>query len=68
MIEVLGDSDTLDEILNGFALINKGAESAFVRHLEQVMNEKDLQYFTKTAPKVEEGFDYKSWTKDVFSR
>ena len=68
MIEVLGDADTQDEILNGFSLINKGGDVAKVNHLEQVLNDYDLRYITTTAPKNGDGFDYKKWTQDVFSR
>jgi len=68
MIEVLGDSDTQDEVAHGFALINKGADVATVKHLEQVLNDHDLNYFVHTAPKTGETYDYKKWTHDVFSR
>jgi len=68
MIGLIGDSDTKDEILNGFKLINRGGEIAKVAHLELVMSEYNIQYFTKTAPKSQDGFDYAKWTEDVFSR
>jgi len=68
MIGLVGDSDTKDEILNGFKLINRGGESALVAHLEMVMKDYDIQYFTKTAPKAGSGFDYVKWTEDMFSR
>jgi len=68
MIGVLGDSDTKDEILEGFKLINRGTDTAFVDKLEQVMNDHDLQYFTRTAPKAGNAFDYRKWTEDVFAR
>jgi len=68
MLGLLGDSDTKEEILNGFKLINRGGEVATVTLMELVMKEYDLQYFTKTAPKSGQGYDYKVWTEDVFSR
>jgi len=68
MIGVLGDSDTKDEILLGFNLINKGGEVATVDKLEQVMKPHDIEYFTKTAAKSGETYDYKKWTEDVFAR
>jgi len=67
MIGLLGDSDTKDEILSGFFLINKG-DIAILERLELVMNEHDLEYFQKTAPQVKGGYDYRKWTDDVFSR
>jgi hypothetical protein len=32
------------------------------------MNAKDVSYFTETAPKLEDGWDFKAWTEDVFAR
>jgi len=68
MIGLLGDSDTKEEILSGFSLINRGADIAIIKHMTLVMKDYDLEYFTKTAPKSGEGYNYKSWTDDVFSR
>jgi len=68
MIDLIGDSDTKEEIIIGFNLINKGAEIGYVKNLQMVMKEGDLDYFTKTAPKLNDGFDYKSWTDTIFSR
>jgi len=68
MLALLGDSDTKDEILNGFKLINRGSEFAKVDLMELVMKEPHMQYFVRTAPKSGEGYDYKVWTEDVFSR
>jgi len=68
MIVVLGDSNTKEEILEGFSLINKGAEVASVEKMELVMADHDVAYIKKTAPSVSGGYDYKVWTADVFSR
>jgi len=70
MIGVLGDSDTKDEILNGFKLINRGADSVTtVANLEMVnMSDEDVAYIKKTSPQAEGGYNYVAWTNDVFSR
>eukprot|EP00005_Dracoamoeba_jomungandri_P003108 CAMPEP_0174260450 /NCGR_PEP_ID=MMETSP0439-20130205/9716_1 /TAXON_ID=0 /ORGANISM="Stereomyxa ramosa, Strain Chinc5" /LENGTH=1009 /DNA_ID=CAMNT_0015344697 /DNA_START=295 /DNA_END=3324 /DNA_ORIENTATION=+ len=68
MFEMLGVSDTKDEILSGFKLINRGKDEADMELMGMVMNEHDLDYFTSTAPKTDDSYDYNSWTEDIFSR
>lgn len=68
MIELLGVSDTKEDILVSFDLINHGGEVARVDKLSVVMNEHDTGYFTSTAPPAADGYDYKTWTEAVFSR
>jgi len=68
MIELLGVSDTKEDILTSFDIINRGGEVAQVSKLELVMNEHDTNYFKQTAPPAADGYDYKAWTEDVFSR
>jgi len=68
MLGLLGDSDTKEEILNGFKLINKGGDVALVNLLNLVMKDYDLKYFEQTAPKSGQGYNYHHWTEEVFSR
>jgi hypothetical protein len=68
MIELLGVSDTKEDILTSFDIINRGHEVALVDRLSIVMNEHDTNYFQSTAPSAGDGYDYKAWTADVFSR
>jgi len=68
MIGVYGDSDTPDQINNGFKLINRGEAVATVPRLEHVMEEHDVKYITEHAPKKDSGFDYQAFTQNVFSR
>jgi Ca2+-binding EF-hand superfamily protein len=68
MIDLLGVSDTKDDILNSFKLINKGDEVAKVDKMEILMNNEDIGYFTKTAPAEGSAYNYKSWAESVFSR
>eukprot|EP01094_Clydonella_sp_ATCC50884_P000749 TRINITY_DN1056_c0_g1_i1.p1 TRINITY_DN1056_c0_g1~~TRINITY_DN1056_c0_g1_i1.p1 ORF type:complete len:1109 (-),score=578.87 TRINITY_DN1056_c0_g1_i1:133-3255(-) len=67
MIRMLGDSETVSEINNGFHLINRG-DVATEGRMELVMDEKDVAYIKETAPKVEGGWDYTAWSADMFSR
>lgn len=69
MVDLLGVSDTKDDIINSFTLINKSdSQVAKVDTMEIVMDTEDIDYIKQTAPKLEDGYDYKSWTNDVFSR
>jgi len=68
MINLIGDSDTVEEILAGFHLINRDPAVAYVDKLEVVMPTADLEYIKSTAPAVPGGYDYPAWTHDVFSR
>lgn len=68
MIDTLGVTDTKDDIINSFQLINRGAEVAKVEHMDIIMEGDDMEYIKATAPKVAEGYNYTAWTDDVFSR
>lgn len=68
MIHLYGDTDTKEEILAGFKLINRGQDVATDERIELVMSEHDVAYFKATAPKVSGGYDYPAWTEDVYSR
>eukprot|EP01104_Vermistella_antarctica_P013217 TRINITY_DN3969_c0_g1_i1.p1 TRINITY_DN3969_c0_g1~~TRINITY_DN3969_c0_g1_i1.p1 ORF type:complete len:1004 (+),score=356.20 TRINITY_DN3969_c0_g1_i1:73-3012(+) len=69
MIAMLGDSDTKEEILDGFNLINRGAEVGHLDKMEIVLADHDLEYVKTTAPDLGDStVDYKAWTDDVFAR
>jgi len=68
MIDLLGVSDTKDDILNSFKLINKGDDAADEEKMSNVMLKEDIQYIKDTAKKAGTGYNYTSWTEDVFSR
>jgi len=68
MIDLLGVSDTKDDILNSFKLLNKGEEVAKIDRMDILLEEPDLAYIQKTAPAVGKDYNYKVWTDDVFSR
>jgi len=68
MITIYGDTDTKEEILNGFSLINNGGAVAKSDLSELVLSEADWKYITDTAPKKDGGYDYVAWTESVFAR
>jgi hypothetical protein len=68
MIDLLGVSISKDDIVNAFVLVNKGDAVAKVDKMDIVMETEDIDYIKATAPKAADGYDYKSWTNDVFSR
>jgi len=69
MINVLGVSDSKSDILSGFDLIVRGAPVAHPSRLELAgLPPKDVDYFKNTATKSGDGYDFKAWTEDIFSR
>ena len=69
MIATLGDTDTKDEIVSGFKLINKGDDSVTTKtKMANVMKPFDVDYVASTAPAKGDGYDYKAWVESVFSR
>jgi len=69
MINILGVSDTKEDILQSFKLINRGEEQAKVETMDLVMKEDDLKYFQDTTTKNSNGsYDYTNWTNTIFSR
>lgn len=68
-IRLYGDSDTQEEILAGFKLINRGEDIAHADKLEPVLTDHDFKYFTTTAPVIAgTTYNYNAWTADVYSR
>jgi len=72
MVQVLGDSDTLDEVILGFRLINKLPEEqppvASPAKLSKVMEDQYIQYIMETGQTLEDGVDFVQWTQQIFSR
>jgi len=70
MVNVLGVSDSKTDILAGFELMTRGAPTAHPERLEHAgLGKQDIDYFTKTAPKVDnESYNFRAWTDDVFNR
>jgi len=103
MVSNLGDTDTKEEILNGFAMVNgeapvylaarstdakEGKDSKEVKErlakeekdretrkyivradrMGLVMDDWTIAYIQGTAPRLEDGWNYRVWTESVFSR
>jgi len=68
MIAQYGDTDTKEEILLGFKLINKGADVAIKEHMSQVLPDDAIDYVTANAPKKPNGPDYTALTAAMFAR
>jgi len=68
MISLYGDTDTKDEILSGFKLLNKNGASADPKKMD-VVSEADLKFITENAPKLQDGtYDYTALTNTLFGR
>jgi len=68
MIVILGDTETLEEIVNGFKLINRHADHTKDALMGMVMEDDDIAFIKSTAPKKGEGYDYTVWAAEVFAR
>jgi len=69
IIDLLGVSDTKDDIIGSFKLINRGAEASKMDNMELVMKDEDIKYFTDSTKKNADGtYDYSEWTRAIFSR
>jgi len=73
MTSRIGDSDSKEEILASFQVINQ-AEQADVDHLNAVVHDiafpqDHVEYLLKNMPPKEEAtYDYHAWTEEVFAR
>jgi len=68
MIHLLGDTDSKEDVLAGWALIARGEPIVKVDRLELTVPTEVTEYIQQTAPKKDDGYDYNAWTEDVFSR
>jgi len=68
MVSLYGDTDTKEEILSGFKMLNKGKASADPKLMEMVPD-ADIKYMQEKAPKNADGtYDYSKFVDDLFSR
>jgi len=68
MIHLFGDTDSKEDVLAGWDLIAKGEPAVKVDRLEFTCAPEVTDYIKQTAPKKGDGYDYRAWTEDVFSR
>jgi len=68
MVSLYGDTDTKDEILAGFKMLNKGKPAADPK-LMDLLPDADLKYMVEKAPKNADGtYNYNKFVDDLFSR
>jgi len=71
MIDQLGDSDTKEEIIEGFKLMARGADVVPAAEMDLVLPDETIAFIKKTAPQKEGGKDayvYTPWVEEVYSR
>jgi len=70
MIAQLGDSDTKEEILSGFKMINKGGDEAQEQLLSAVLPDETVNYIKENAPPARDkpGFDYVSLVEELYKK
>jgi Ca2+-binding EF-hand superfamily protein len=73
MLKRLGDSNTKEEILQGFSYLSLEKETIPAELLEAVVNEltfktHHVEYLKKEMKQGAGGLDYKTWTEEVFAR
>jgi spectrin alpha len=68
MVRLAGDSDTKDNVSDGFRLLANGAEVISREDLERVMAKESAEFIYKTIPSRDGGDDYQAWVEEVFSR
>jgi len=72
MLKRIGDTDTKEEIVGAFNLINQ-APVAKLEYLNAVVNETTFKqeyvdYLSKEMKPTEGGLNYSKWTDEVFAR
>jgi len=73
MIVKLGDTNTKEEIIQGFKYLSLDKETILAEQLEVVVNDltfKDhhVVYLKKEIKQVSGGYDFPTWTEEVFAR
>jgi len=73
MYKKLGDSNTKNEILQGFSYLSLEKETIPVELLESVVNEltfkqHHVDYLKKELKGTPAAYDFKTWTEEVFAR
>jgi len=73
MFRQLGDSNTKDEIIQGFKYLSLDNDTILASQLEAVVNEttfkdKHVEYLKREMKKKGSGLDFPKWTQEVFDR
>eukprot|EP01137_Pigoraptor_chileana_P036254 Opistho-2@31501 len=73
MIKKLGDTNTQEEILNAFSLLAYEKDHVNAEFLDSVVNDltfkqHHVEYLQAEMKPLSDGYDYKTWTSEVFAR
>eukprot|EP01105_Mastigella_eilhardi_P024476 TRINITY_DN6390_c1_g1_i1.p1 TRINITY_DN6390_c1_g1~~TRINITY_DN6390_c1_g1_i1.p1 ORF type:complete len:974 (-),score=347.49 TRINITY_DN6390_c1_g1_i1:92-3013(-) len=68
MLHLFGDTDTKEEIVNGWVLIARGDDLVTEERMNLVMADADVAYVKQTAELKDNAYNYRSWTEVIFSR
>jgi hypothetical protein len=68
MVKLAGDSDTRDNVADGFRLLSNGKDTITRAELERVVNAEAVEFIYTTIPHEGDAGQYSAWIEEVFSR
>ena len=68
MVKLAGDSDTRDNVGDGFRLLSNGKETCAHAELERVVSKDAVEFIYTTMPHEGDAGQYSAWIEEVFSR
>jgi len=68
LIHLYGDTGSKNEVLGAFDLIAKGNIYVDPENILRVLEPQDLDFFMTTAPLLDDGYDFRTWTEEAFAR
>jgi len=68
MVRLAGDSDTRDNVKDGFQLLSNGKAMCARAELERVVNADAVAFIYTTMPHEGDAGQYSAWIEEVFSR
>jgi hypothetical protein len=68
MVKLAGDSDTRENVADGFRLLSNGKEVCTRVDLERVVSKEAIEFIYKTIPHEGDAGQYSAWIEEVFSR
>jgi len=68
MVKLAGDSDTRDNVNDGFLLLSNGKETCVRAELERVVSQEAVEFIYTTMPHEGDAGQYSAWVSEVFSR
>ena len=68
MVKLAGDSDTRDNVSDGFQLLSNGKATCARAELERVVSADAVAFIYTTMPHEGDAGQYSAWINEVFSR